>query len=157
MSVTNPSRATPRNMSHTVQLAPYLVESICELTRAVRDKTHAQTEISGLLFGNSEPGFTVVEALKNFKDSGPRSELVRRERLDKAFEAATAEASRDPELNVLKLVGWFSLRGSSGLLTSDIDFHNRHFKNSEDLALVIWREADTQAIAEVYSKGEDTR
>jgi TonB family protein len=157
MSVTNPSRATPRNMSHTVQLAPYLVESICELTRAVRDKTHAQTEISGLLFGNSEPGFTVVEALKNFKDSGPRSELVRRERLDKAFAAATAEASRDPELNALKLVGWFSLRGSSGLLTSDIDFHNRHFKNSEDLALVIWREADTQAIAEVYSKGEDTR
>jgi TonB family protein len=157
MSATNPSRATPRSMSHTVQLAPYLVESICELTRAVRDKTHAQTEISGLLFGSSEPGFTVVEALKNFKDSGPRSELVRRERLDKAFAAATAEASRDPELNVLKLVGWFSLRGSSGLLTSDIDFHNRHFKNSEELALVIWREADTQAIAEVYSKGEDTR
>jgi TonB family protein len=157
MSGTNPTRAATRSMSQTVQLAPYLVESICELTRAVRDRTHSQTEISGLLFGNSQSGFTVVEALKNFKDSGPRSELVRRERLDKAFSAAAAEAAQDPELNVLKLVGWFSLRGSSGLLTSDIDFHNRHFKTSEDLALVIWREADTQAIAEVYSKGDDTR
>jgi TonB family protein len=157
MSGTSPTRPAARSMSHTVQLAPYLVESICELTRAVRDRTHSQTEISGLLFGSSQPGFTVVEALKNFKDSGPRSELVRRERLDKAFAAAAAEAAQDPELNVLKLVGWFSLRGSSGLLTSDIDFHNRHFKTSEDLALVIWREADTQAIAEVYSKGDDTR
>jgi TonB family protein len=144
-------------MPHTVQLAPYLVESVCELTRAVRDKAYAQTEVSGLLFGRSEPGVTVVEALKNFKDSGPRSDLARRERLDRAFAVATAEAAQDPELNAMKLVGWFSLRGSSGLLTSDIDFHNRHFKTSEDLALVIWREADTQAIAEVYSKGEDTR
>jgi TonB family protein len=157
MSVANPSRAALRNMSYTVQLAPYLVESICELTRAVRDKTYAQSEISGLLFGSSETGWTVVKALKNFKDSGPRSDLARRERLDKAFTYAVAEAAQDTELAALKLVGWFSVRGSSGLLSSDIDFHNRHFKNSEDLALVIWREAETQAIAEVYSKGEDSR
>src|ERR1700761_5212324 len=106
MNGANSTRAAARNMSHMVQLAPYLVESVCELTRAVREKTHSQTEISGLLFGNSQPGLTVVEALKNFKDSGPRSELVRRERLDKAFATAAAEAAKDPELSALKLVGW---------------------------------------------------
>jgi len=158
MTVANQSRANPlRNLSHTVQLAPYLVEAICELTRAVRDKTHAQTEISGLLFGSVETGATRVDALKTFKDSGPRSDLARRERLDKAFITASAEAAKDAELAALKLVGWFSLRGSSGLLTSDIDFHNRHFKSPEDLALVIWREADTQAIVEIYSKVEGAR
>jgi hypothetical protein len=97
----------------------------------------------------------VVEALKTFEDSGPKSDLVKRERLAKAFQATLAEADDDPELAPFKLVGWFSLRGSSGLLTSDVDFHNRHFKSPENLALVIWREADTQVIAELYSKADN--
>lgn len=158
MSAANPSRAASvRNLTYTVRLAPFLVETICELARATRHKAQARTEISGLLFGSSEAGLTVVDALKTFKDSGPRSDLARRERLDKAFAAAAVEAAKDAELATLKLVGWFSLRGSSGLLNSDIDFHNRHFKNSEDLALVIWRETETQAIAEIYSKAEGSR
>ena len=69
MSVVNPSLASAsRNISHTVRLAPYLVETLCELTRAVRDKTHAHTEISGLLFGTAEEGLTTVEALRTFQD-----------------------------------------------------------------------------------------
>jgi TonB family protein len=155
MSVANPIVGTSRNTSYTVSLAPYLVETLCELTRAVRDRTHGQTELSGLLFGRSEDGLTVVDALKTFEDSGPRSDLAKRERLAKAFEATLADAYDDPELAPFKLVGWFSLRSSSGLLTSDVDFHNRHFKSPEDLALVVWREADTQVIAELYSKADN--
>jgi TonB family protein len=155
MSVANPDLAgTPRNVLQTVSLAPYLVETLCELARAVRDKTHSQSEINGLLFGRTEDGFTVVDALRTFEDTGPRSELVRRERLDKAFEAALGQAYHDPELAPFKLVGWFSLRSGSGLLGSDVDFHNRHFKNVEDLALVVWREAESQIIAELYSKAD---
>ena len=89
MSVVNPSLTSPsRNISHTVRLAPYLVETLCELTRAVRDKTHPQTEVSGLLFGTSDEDLTTIEALRTFEDTGPRSDLARRERLDKALERA---------------------------------------------------------------------
>jgi TonB family protein len=156
MSVVNPSLTGPsRNISHTVRLAPYLVETLCELTRAVRDKTHAQTEVSGLLFGTADEELTIVEALRTFEDTGPRSDLARRERLDKAFDSAMALADEDTELAACRLVGWFSLRSSSGLLSSDVEFHNRHFKQADDLALVVWREADTQVIAELYARTEN--
>lgn len=156
MSVVNPSLASPsRNISHTVRLAPYLVETLCELIRAVRDKTHAQAEVSGLLFGTADEGLTTVEALRTFEDAGPRSDLARRERQDKAFESAMAQADEDADLATYRLVGWFSLRSSSGLLSSDVEFHNRHFNQADDLALVIWREADTQVITELYARTEN--
>ena len=156
MSVVNSSLTGPsRNISHTVRLAPYLVETLCELTRAVRDKTHAQTEVSGLLFGTADEELTIVEALRTFEDTGPRSDLARRERLDKAFDSAMSLADEDAELAACRLVGWFSLRSSSGLLSSDVEFHNRHFKQADDLALVVWREADTQVIAELYARTEN--
>jgi len=125
------------------------------LTRAVRDKTHAQTEVSGLLFGTVDEGLTTVEALRTFEGAGPRSDLARRERQDKAFESAMAQADEDVELATYQLVGWFSLRSSSGLLSSDVEFHNRHFNQADDLALVIWREADTQVITELYTRTEN--
>jgi TonB family protein len=156
MSVVNPSLTSPsRNISHTVRLAPYLVETLCELTRAVRDKTHARTEVSGLLFGTADDELTTIEALRTFEDTGPRSDLARRERLDKAFDGALAKADEDTDLAGCRLVGWFSLRGSSGLLSGDVEFHNRHFRQADDLALVVWREADTQVIAELYARTQN--
>ena len=156
MSVANPSLTAPsRRISHTVRLAPYLVETLCELTRTVRDKTHGQTEVTGLLFGTADEEMTTVESLRSFEDTGPRSDLARRERLERAFDNAMAQADEDPELAACRLVGWFSLRSSSGLLSSDVEFHNRHFKQAEDLALVVWREADTQVIAELYARTEN--
>ena len=98
---------------------------------------------------------TTVEALRTFEDTGPRSDLARRERQDKAFESAMAQADEDAELATYRLVGWFSLRSSSGLLSSDVEFHNRHFNQADDLALVVWREADTQVITELYARTEN--
>ena len=66
-----------------------------------------------------------------------------------------AQADEEAELATYQLVGWFSLRSSSGLLSSDVEFHNRHFNHADDLALVIWREADTQVITELYARTEN--
>jgi TonB family protein len=152
MGVASSSVVSPsRNKALMVRLAPYLVEAVCELSRAVKDKTHAQTEISGLLFGKAEEGFANVEALKTFKDSGPRSDLARRERMEKAFVAALALAQEDAEFKPYKLLGWFSLRGSGGLINSDVEFHNRHFKDPDNIALLVWREGETQITAELYA------
>jgi TonB family protein len=156
MGVATSSLANPtRTKALMVRLAPHLVEAICELTRALKDKTHAQTEISGLLFGKSQDGMLTIEALKTFKDStGPRSELARRERMEKAFTAASALAHEDPEFAAYKMLGWFSLRGGGGLINSDVEFHNRHFRNQEEIALIVWREGDTQLTAELYAAVE---
>jgi len=155
MSVASSSLVTPaRSKALMVRLAPSLVEAVCELTRVARDKTHAQTEISGLLYGRSEEGVVTVEALKTFKDSGPRSELARRERMEKSYEAASAQAKADPEFSSYKLLGWFSLRGSGGLINSDVEFHNRHFKDADDVSLIVWREGDSQITAELYATAD---
>ena len=156
MAVAGSSLATPtRTKALMIRLAPFLVEAICELTRAIKDKTHAQTEISGLLFGKSQDGLATVEALKTFKDSsGPRSDLARRERMEKAFTAAMTLANEDPEFASYKLLGWFSLRGGGGLINSDVEFHNRHFKNPEEVALIVWREGETQITTELYAAVE---
>jgi len=155
MSVASSSLVSPaRSKALMVRLAPHLVEAVCELTRAVRDKTHAQTEISGLLFGRPEEGIVTVEAVKTFKDSGPRSDLARRERMERSYEAASAQAKADPEFSSYKLLGWFSLRGSGGLINSDVEFHNRYFKDADDIALIVWREGDSQITAELYATAE---
>ncbi len=156
MAVAGSSLATPpRTKALMVRLAPFLVEAICELTRAIKDKTHAQTEISGLLFGKSQDGLATVEALKTFKDSsGPRSDLARRERMEKAFTAAMTLANEDPEFAAYKLLGWFSLRGGGGLINSDVEFHNHHFRNPEEVALIVWREGETQITTELYAAVE---
>ena len=135
-----------------VRMEPYLVESICELSRLMRDKGNVRGDIGGLLFGKADQGTRTVEALKTFVDAGPHSELARRERLEKAYTAALEEAKTDPELSSFEVVGWFSFRNGSGLLSSDVTFHNQHFRKPEDLALVVWREGPSQITAEVYSK-----
>ena len=157
MSVASSTLATPatRTKALMVRLSPYLVEAICELTRAIKEKTHAQTEISGLLFGKSQDALVTVEALKVFKDSsGPRSDLARRERMEKAFTAAMTLANEDAEFSSYKLLGWFSLRGGGGLINSDVEFHNHHFKHQEEVALIVWREGDTQLTTELYAAVE---
>ena len=137
-----------------VRLEPYLVESICELSRLVRDKGNQHNDLSGLLFGRAEAGIRTAEALKTFADAGTHSELARRERWEKAYKSTLEESKIDPELSALDVVGWFSFRTGSGLLSSDVIFHNQHFRKSEDLALIIWREGPSQITTEVYSRSD---
>jgi TonB family protein len=153
MGVASSSLVNPvRSKALMVRLSPYLVETVCELTRSARDKAHSQVEISGLLYGTSNDSMVTAEALKTFKDSGPRSELARRERMERAFEAALAQAQADPEFASYKMLGWFSLRGSGGLINSDVEFHNRHFKTNDEVALIVWHEGDTQVTTELYAR-----
>jgi len=138
-----------------VRIEPYVVESLCDFARIIRDKGTSNNDISGLLFGKSEPGVRSVEALKTFVDMGSHSELVRRQRWEKAYKTTADEAKHDLELSQFEIVGWFSFRNSSGLLSSDLVFHNEHFRKTEDIALIIWREGPSQMTAEVYAKTDN--
>ena len=85
---------------------------------------------------------------------GTHSELARRERWEKAYKTALEESKNDPELAGFEVVGWFSYRTGSGLLSSDVVFHNQHFRRPDDLAVIIWREDATQLTTEVYAKSD---
>jgi hypothetical protein len=155
MSTLNPTLDIPEvAIPFRVRLDPYLVESICELARLLRDKGSRHSDISGLLFGRVEPGVRTAEALKTFVDTGAHSELARRERWERAYKATLEESKNDPELSAFAVVGWFSFRTGTGLLSSDIVFHNQYFRRPEDLALIVWREGPSQITAEVYSKAD---
>jgi len=147
--------SSPITIPFKVRIEPYVVESLCDLARIMRDKGTANNDISGLLFGKAEPGVRSVDALKTFVDMGSHSELVRRQRWETAYKTTAAEAKHDLELSQFEIVGWFSFRNSSGLLSSDLVFHNQHFRKSEDIALIIWREGPSQMTAEVYSKADN--
>ncbi len=136
-----------------VKVEPRLVESLCGLARLGRERGH-YSDISGLLFGKAERGIRTLEALKAFSDGGPFSELARRQRMESAYTSALEEAKNDPELSKLEVVGWFSFRTGSGLVSSDVVFHNQHFRQPEDLALIAWREGLSQVTVEFYSKSD---
>lgn len=138
-----------------VRLEPYVVESVCELSRIVRDRGGQYSSLSGLLFGRAEPGSRTVEALKTFADTSTHSELARRERWERSYKTAIEESQDDPELSALDVVGWFSFRSGSGLISSDIVFHNQFFRKPEDLALIVWREGVSQITTELYSRAEN--
>jgi TonB family protein len=144
----------PITIPFKVRMEPYLVESLCDLARLTRDKGMAKSDIGGLLFGKAESGLRSIEALKTFVDTGSHSELARRQRWEKAYQTTADEAKNDLELSQLEIVGWFCFRSGSGLLSSDVVFHNQHFRKAEDVALIICREGSSQITVEVYSRSE---
>jgi TonB family protein len=144
----------PVTVPFKVRMEPYVVESLCDMARLMRDKGTPSGDISGLLFGKGEPGVRSIEALKTFVDMGSHSELVRRQRWEKAYQTAADEARNDLELSQLEIVGWFSFRTGGGLLSSDLVFHNQFFRRPEDVALIIWRDGPSQMTTEVYSKSD---
>jgi TonB family protein len=147
--------SSPITIPFKVRMEPYLVESLCDLARLTRDKGLANSDVGGLLFGKAEPGVRSIEALKTFVDTGSHSELARRQRWEKAYKATAEEARLDLELSQFEIIGWFSFRTASGLLSSDLVFHNQHFRKAEDIALIVCREGPSQLSAEVYAKSEN--
>jgi TonB family protein len=140
-----------------VRFEPYLVESVCQLARLIRDKDDKHSvsmDVSGLLYGKAETGSRTVTALKAFSNKGFQGDMARAERWANAYQAALEEGREDPELSKLDLVGWFSFRKASGLLGSDVAFHNTYFQKPEDLAVILWREGPSQITTEVYAKSE---
>jgi TonB family protein len=147
--------SSPITIPFKVRMEPYLVESVCNLARLMREKGTQNNDISGLLFGTVEAGVRTIQALKTFADMGSHSELARRQRWEKAYQATAEEARNDIELSQYQMVGWFSFRTGSGLLSSDLVFHNQHFRKAEDVALILWRDGPSQMTAEVYSRSEN--
>ncbi len=146
MSAIDSSSTAPslRRLPFTVRLAPQFVNRL--LSRR-QQADASQTNIQGLLFGIADENLLVVQAFRSFaghEGGGTRPSEV----LDRLL----ASARQDPEISPLELVGWYATRKSGGLLQSDIQFHDLHFKRPSDLALVLKPESDSHVLMELYCR-----
>jgi hypothetical protein len=72
-----------------------------------------------------------------------------------SFSIFWATARSDPELAALDLVGWCAVQQAVDLLPDEIDFHNRHFRRSSDIALLVTPESEAGFTAGLYTKSGD--
>jgi len=72
-----------------------------------------------------------------------------------SFSTSWAAARSDPELTSLELVGWCAIQQAVDLLPDEIDFHNRHFRRSSDIALLVTPESEAGFTAGLYTRSGD--
>ncbi len=152
MSAGSQSSTTPslRRLPFTVRLSPQLVNRL--LSRAQRAFS-SRDNIHGLLFGVSDESLLLVQAYRSFPEDGEIvSAMGNRARQNEIFEQLLTTARKDPEVSSLEPVGWYTIRANGGLLQSDIQFHDWHFKRPGDLALVLKPEANPDVLMELYCR-----
>ncbi len=111
----------------------------------------ANAQSRGLLFGSVAEQIVTLSALRLVK---VQLGAVETEGFPKNFSlAAFAEPYRsDAKLAPFDLLGWFSITPQSGLVGSDIEFHNSRFRRASDVALLLRPESNGQFSAELYSR-----
>lgn len=146
MSVAGNSAAAPslRRLPFTVNAAPTFVNPIIDSTGS---DLPASLGNGGLLFGVRESNSVLVRRFSSVDLRGTSSSL---EALTKL-----ATTGGDAELRSLAVIGWYSVRTSGGLLESDIEFHNRNFSKTSDLAVVVRADGPNEIIIELYSRSAD--
>lgn len=152
MSVADQSAlATIPRVARVVRLAPQFVNRISakHLLEIARTAPHSQ--ISGFLYGTADERLVTIQAFRTLIDD---TSLSIGARLAAVFGKMRAATQTDPELSGLRLVGWFCFATNGGLPETEIEFHNAHFPQPSDVALVLKPEDGSQIVAEIYSRSK---
>lgn len=135
-----------RRLPFTIRLSPQFVNRL--LSRSLRTDM-SSSHIQGLLFGLSDESLLLVQAFRSFPEGIESTGLSQG---SEDIEQLLATARKDPEISPLELVGWYTSRTHGGLLQTDIQFHDRHFKRPNDLAMVLKPEGSTDVLMELYCR-----
>ncbi|MFL6447596.1 MAG: energy transducer TonB [Bryobacteraceae bacterium] len=156
MNAANESSPAPslRRLPFLIRLAPQFVN---HLFAALEDKDRASLRISGLLFGRIENDFAVVQVFRSFSSSDVdgHDKAGAKRAGDEAFDALMARAKGDRDLAGLNLLGWFSARESGGLHAEDLAFHQKHFRQRNDIAMIVWSEPAGGLSLEIFCRCQD--
>ncbi len=153
MNVANESLPAPslRRLPFLIRLAPQFVNRISAAASA--NPTPLGTEIDGLLFGVLENDFAVIQSFRDFPAlASTAGEEAGESPQRKQFDDITAAATDDPELVGLAVLGWFSTRTEGGLQATDVEFHEKLFRNPNDVALIVKPEPPEDVSLELYSR-----
>ena len=147
-----------RRHPFTIHLSTEVVNGVCARLNKSKGSRRETSGITGVLFGSGDEQLARVQAFRPFIKLDTSEDLaVRQEQLDGMFGMLAAVSRGDPELSSFQLVGWYSLHPveSDGLSESELDFHNRHFPGSADLALIVKLEGKKHIALELYSRSSN--
>jgi len=137
----------------TIRLSPPLVNRLSPRTQQADSSLG---KIHGLLFGLFYEGLLSVQAFRSFGENGDSIDgRIDPRQQDELFEQLLTTARQDSEISSLELVGWYTVRADGGLLQSDVQFHDCHFKRPGDIALVLKPEGNTHILWELYCRSAD--
>ncbi|MBV8898029.1 MAG: energy transducer TonB [Acidobacteriaceae bacterium] len=152
MSVADQSAlATTARAARVIRLTPQFVNRIGarHLLEIARTAPHSQ--ISGFLYGTVDERLITIQAFRTLIED---TSITVGARLAEVIAKMRAATQTDPEISGLGLVGWFCFASHGGLPETEIDFHNTHFPQASDVALVLKPEDHSQLVAEIYSRSK---
>ena len=154
-----PASLAPRRTPSIVRLTPNFVNGLCTQQQRIRQlPANAEFRSMGFLFGTATEHLVSVHTFKLLtNDECDRICASKYKHRGDVFETLIAALKIEPELLSLNLVGWFSTRARTELLSSDIDFHNRYFQRASDIALVFKPEQASDVLAELYARSSTAR
>ena len=120
----------------------------------VQEFAEISVETVGLLFGEIRNGLLCTEAFRSFSTHGGSGKQQQPEYVDELVGKLLAEAQADQELSRFNLVGWYSVRQRQGLQENDVTFHNRHFRKSSDVVLILTRDEQHDISLEAYNRSQ---
>lgn len=110
--------------------------------------------MAGLLFGIAGESLVIVQAFRSFSGTDSNGAALDGPRLAQAFERSFIASQTDPEVSALDVIGWYAMRPAGGLHARDIEFHNAHFPTSNDVAIILRRQGDSDVLLELYAKAK---
>ena len=154
-----PASLAPRRTPSIVRLTAKFVNDVCTQQQRIRQlPPNPEFPSMGLLFGTVAEHLVSVQGFKLLTNDECNSIYASKyKRRGDIFETLIAASKGEPELLSLNLVGWFSTRPLTGLLSSDIEFHNRYFRRASDIALVFKPEQTSVFLAELYARSSAAR
>jgi len=158
MSIADPGvvASNPRGpVPFTIRIAPWVVNSICTRLKKRRSGKVETSGIVGLLFGTVAEGLAHIQVFRAFPaDARIENGALERDRLDSVFEASRREYRMDSELAGVQLLGWCSIheKAAGTLRDTEFYFHNRHFRQPADLALIVKPQRDRQVVFQLYAR-----
>jgi len=121
-----------------------------------RAEQNSSSGATGLLFGKVESDFVSVQAFRPLPAvPNPKERLGTNAAAQDWYQMTVARPKDDLELVGLTLVGWYSTRNAGGLQADDLQFHQKSFGKSTDLALIAYRNEEGEFTLELYSGNVD--
>lgn len=115
-----------------------------------------QAHVAGVLFGRAEPNLCEIQVFRSIPETEAAPHGDSLDSLTEVVEQVIGSSRTDPELSGLSLLGWYSFRASGGLHESDVAFHNRFFRQPNEVALILRPEQHPNVLFEIYSKAGST-
>lgn len=142
-----------------IRFSPQFVISLQDYLREFVNRPEtSDVPNTGVLYGTSEAGLLIVQALRPEKWDEPQTDPCLEQSIQLlSQDPAPRDRKRDPEIEWLDLVGCFRVRGNEygGLQAADVQHHRSTFGRNAGILLVIER-SSSNVFGKVFANPPDS-